>query len=269
MRCDARRERRRATSAKPDKVPRYRARVLGIFDEASGSALAGVRVTDVLSGMSAQSSETGTVALAFLPDGGSLVRLQKIGYQTQTFMATVSPRDTAPITVVMTRITLLPKVVTTDSAPRYISGNLRAFQERMKIGATGYFIDENYLRKNDNRMLGELVRTRLPGSSVRDGSASAMYLLQSPRCGSGGPPQVYLDGVPLTGDVPPPPRPSATGRAPTRPPIDNSSMPFNLSQFQVSDLAAIEWYPTTDTAPVEFSATSKRCGVLLLWTRER
>lgn len=162
---------------------------------------------------------------------------------------------------------ILPTVVTTDSARRYISGNLRGFEDRMKLDATGYFIDETFLRKNEYRTLGELVRAKLPGSTVRNGSASAMYLLQSPRCAVGGPPQVFLDGVPLASDVPPPP-PPIPGRV-QRQSRSSDDMPFNLAQFQVSDLAGVEWYPTTDNAPVEFSNGTRRCGVLLLWTRER
>jgi hypothetical protein len=100
---------------------------------------------------------------------------------------------------------------------------------------------------------------RLPSVITKAGRASSMYLLQSPRCVGGGPPQVYLDGVPLSPDIPP-------GRAPGGS-LDN--LPFNLSNFDVTILAGVEWYPDGVSAPTEFNRTSARCGTLLLWTRER
>ena len=44
---------------------------------------------------------------------------------------------------------------------------------------------------------------------------------------------------------------------------------FDLSQYELSNLAAIEWYPDGAVTPIEFAKTSERCGALLLWTRER
>lgn len=98
------------------------------------------------------------------------------------------------------------------------------------------------------------------------GNGRGTALLRSARCVSmssqpPGPPQVYLDGVPLSPDAPPPQG--------DRPPPPPRYIPFDLSRFQISDLAGVEWYPSTDQAPIEYSHTSERCGVLLLWTRER
>lgn len=246
--------------AQPTRIPAYRARVLGVFDDASGEPVDSVRVTDVLNGNSALTTRTGTVALLFLPDGGSLVRLQKIGYEAQTLMVAISPADTIPLTLVLHRVTQLSPVVTkAKETPRYISPALRGFEERRKSGF-GYFVDDSVLRANEGHLLANVLVSRMPGFITKPGSASATYLLQSPRCVSGGPPQVYLDGVPMSPTPPP-------GSARRLGSLDN--VPFNLSEFDVTSLSGVEWYPDGNAAPAEFNATSRRCGVLLLWTRER
>lgn len=243
-------------------IPAYRLRLLGVYDERSGDPIEGVKVSDMTSGASSLTSTTGTVTLVFLPDGSSLVRIQKLGYEPQTLPVAISPADTEPLTLIMRPLVLqgatqLPTVVTTGVAP-YISPALRGFQEREKSGM-GYFIDEATLRKNDAHQLADVIRSHTAGANIGNGSHGASLLLQSPRCmGSGGPPQVYLDGVPLASDPPPP-----TSRQ------RNGITPFDLLQFSVSQLAAVEWYPGGSETPTEFNATSLRCGVLLLWTRER
>src|SRR5262245_58483488 len=80
-------------------VPNYRLRLLGVYDEATGDPLGGARVSDFISGKSATTGNGGAVRLTFMPDGGGLVRIQKIGYETQTFPVAISPKDTVPITV--------------------------------------------------------------------------------------------------------------------------------------------------------------------------
>lgn len=247
-------------SASVARMPAYRARIIGVYDEASGDPIDSVRVLDVLNGNSSLTTRTGTVSLFFLPDGGSLVRLQKIGYEPQTLTVAISPADTVPLTLTLRRLTQLSPVVTqANSTPRYISPALQGFEERRKAGF-GYFVGDSVLRANEGRLLANVLASRMPGFITRPGRASATYLGQSPRCVGGGPPQVYLDGVPLSPDVP-------AGRTSRSGSLDN--LPFNLTNFDVSSLAGVEWYPDGTSQPVEFNHTSARCGALLLWTRER
>ena len=238
-------------------------RLLGVFDEDTGQPLAGVQVSDMLTGTSALTTATGTVSLAFLSAGGSLVRIRKVGFAVQTLA--VSQTDTAGITVILKRVAELPAVVTRDSAPRFISPALRGFEERRKTRTAGYFIDEATLRKEDGRPLGNVLVGRAPGATVKQASGSAMFLLKSPRCSNGGQPDVYVDGVALAhlpdSRFPLPAR--------SRKNEDPRDYPIDLSQFQVSDLAGVEYYPDNATMPAQFSRTSAGCGALMLWTRER
>jgi hypothetical protein len=241
-------------------------RILGVFDEVSGSPIDGVEVLDVASGTYATTTATGTVALSFLPLGVNEVRIRKIGYGVQTMDIAISATDTNPVTVVLKRVTELPAVVTRDTARHYISPTLRSFEDRMRNRTTGYFIDEATLRKEDGRPLGNVLTAHAPGAAIKQMSGSAMFLVKSPRCSNGGMPDVYIDGVPLAHL--PDPRWPASARA-RRTGGDMRDIPIDLSQFQVSDLAGVEFYPDNATMPAQFSRTSAGCGVLMLWTRER
>src|SRR5690349_23105782 len=120
---------RTQTTPKPDSSAsiRYRFRLLGVYDAQTGHPVEGVEVGDVLSKASAMTSKTGTVSLFFLPDGGALVRLRKIGYETQTLAVSISPADTIPITVTLNHATALPAVVVSDSAPKFMTPGMRMF----------------------------------------------------------------------------------------------------------------------------------------------
>jgi hypothetical protein len=248
----------------------YRLRLLGVYDEASGMPVEGVKVSDVLNGASSLTTATGTVSLVFLPDGGGMVRLQKIGYATQTFSVAISPADTAPLTITMKRVTQLPTVVTTDSAPHYLSPALRGFVERQKQAISGYFITEAELRKNEGRKLATLLRSK-PGITIKEDRIGTAFLARSPRCTNGGPPQVYLDGVMLTPNMPvgSPAVRSVTVFGVDAAPPSTDVIPFDLSQYDLNQLAGVEWYPSSESIPVGFAHPPDRCGALMLWTRER
>jgi len=251
--------------AQQDSVPSYRMRLLGVYDDQSGVPLDGVTVADLLAGMSTVTGKTGTVSLFFLPEGTSVVRLQKLGYEPQTLTVTISPSKTAPLTLLMHRVVQLPTVVTTDAATSHASSLLQGFEERARAQRTGYFIADSILRKNEDRNLADVLRTHAPGVSLNI-TQGFMYLTQSARCRDGtkaGPPQVYLDGTPLTADFPPPKPGGHPGAS------SSDQQPFDLSPYSVADLAGIEWYPDASMIPTEFAHPSARCGALFLWTRQR
>lgn len=263
-------------------LPPYRSRVLGVYDDATGAPVDSVRVTDVLNGNSSLTTATGTVALYFLPDGGSLVRVQKIGYVVQTFTIAISAADTAPITITMRRVTELgPMVTKARETPQYIAPGLRGFEERRLSPAhTGYFVSDSVLRANEGHLLADVLVSRMPGIQFGSGEASAKFLLRSPRCTNGGPPAVYVDGVATTPDL----RPDAPGYGNYFSPpktIFGQPMPgaggsknidavaIDLTRFDVSSVQGVEWYPDSEMLPIEFSHSGNRCGALLIWTRER
>jgi hypothetical protein len=224
----------------------YRNRLLGLFDQTTGQPVEGAEVFDVSTGWSAKTTATGTVSLVFLPDGGGLVRIRKLGYVPVFTKVAISPRDTAPITLLLARVAELPAVVTRDTARHYISGNLNAFEERARIRVAGYFIMDSLLRKSENRSFSNLLRSQLPGAFIRDAGFGSAYLGSSRAC-TGAAPEVFVDGIPMNA-----PR-----------------LPFNLNSIQISELQGVEYYPSGGTVPAQFVGARTSCGALMLWTREK
>ena len=230
-----------AAGQAPSPSSSYRARVLGVFDASDGRPVEGVEITDLASGTRAFTTRTGTVSLAFLPDGGSYVRIRKMGYAPLTQFVRISPADTVPITLIFSPIpTVLPDVVTRDTAPHYISPGLRDFEERRKHGL-GHYIDERELRKNDDRQLSDVLRG-LSGVNVRCSTRTPQSCIAVSTRGCGY--VTYLNGIRIS---------------------DN-----NLFMLSVFELGAVEAYTGLGTIPAQYSGTlGKACGVLLFWSRER
>ncbi len=221
-------------------LPKYRNRLLGVYDEVSGEPLEGLEVRDLMSGLSAMTTATGTVGLFFLPEGGSMVRLRKVGYATQTLTIPISAADTVPITVTMSHAVVLPTVTTTGKAqnPVYASGPLRGFEERMTTGI-GHYIAYEDIRKNEHMTLADLLR-QLGGLTIvtiRGNDYAA-----STRCSAG-----------------------LGGKSPRRATVflDNVKMeaPALNTLLQTTEIAGVEWYAGPAETPEEFNSTGNGCGV--------
>jgi len=244
-----------ATQARAQESPRlpaYRARILGVFDANTGEPIEGAQVSDVLSKASSLTTKTGTVSLIFLPDSGSIVRVQKIGYQPTTMVVKISPDDTLPITVLLNVVaTTLPTVVTKDTGSRHLSPGLRDMEERRRLGF-GYFITEAELRKNDSKRMTSVVRT-LPNVNMvcpkperprygecwaSSGRMPSKYAILGGSCAL----DVYINGA-----ISP----------------DN-----DLEKLAVSEFAGVEMYLGA-SIPSLYNKTGSACGVLLFWLRDR
>jgi hypothetical protein len=192
------------------------------------------------------------------------VRIQKVGYQPKDMFVAISPADTVPMTVLLDAVaTVLPTVVTNDSARKYVSPALNAFEERRTSSVGGHFITEAELRKDDDKSMTNVVRT-LPGLRVDcarkngdgggaggsghrmgecwavSGRVESKYAVLGGACEV----EIYLDGVP--------------------------SADHDLEKLHVRDYGAVEFYAGGASVPIQFARTNgTSCGVLLLWSRER
>jgi hypothetical protein len=238
----------------------YRYRILGVYDEQTGDPLEGAEVADVLNGNKALTTKTGTVSLYFLPEGGALVSIRKLGYAPQTMPIAISPADTTPITITLSRAQQLPTVVVKDSAPsKWHSPLLRGFDERRKAGF-GRFVTDSIFRKEENKTMADLLMAHLPGINAMPGPAGARYLVSSRKMCSGLALRqcresdcyvsVYVDNVKIYD-----------------PAMSRTTLP-DFSRMSPVEYAAAELYQGADIPP-QYSSTNSECGVLLLWTRER
>jgi hypothetical protein len=241
----------------------YRYRFLGVYDAATGDPVEGAEVSDAINGNKALTTKTGTVSLMFLPEGGSLVRIRKVGFEMQTLTVAISPADTTPVTVVLTHAsaTTLDPVVVNDTAPKYIGGGLKSFEEHRRMGF-GRFVTEDQFRKDDGKPLSEILVEHVPGVMRTNGPHGETYIVSSRKpCGGNAltgcrQPNCYVsviqDGV------------RTYDRALTR-----GAQPPDFSRMDGTSLAAAEYYAGGAASPPEYNTTSEGCGVLVLWTRER
>lgn len=245
-----------AAQSQEPPLPAYRARLLGVFNAQTGDPIEGAEVTDALSKTKALTTATGTVTLSFLPEGGSMVRVTKIGFAPEATIVTISPSDTTPFMVMMKPVSqTLPTVVTKDEATSYVSAGLRGFEERRRSGSGGRFITTEELRKNETKNMTYMVR-RLPGVQIHcprpssgdvrvgqcwaySGRATSKFAFGGQQCVM----DVYIDGQ-ITGDN-------------------------DLEKMRVDQYAGIEFYSGASSIPMQYNKTGSTCGVLLFWSRER
>ena len=254
---------------------RFAGRLVGVYDEMTGKPIDSVEVRNMTTNAFALTTSTGTLSLFFVDSAGGLLRFRKVGYTPQTIFVD-NARGDAPLTVTLDPIaTSLPKVVTTDSAPRYLSPALRGFEERRKSGMGGRFVSEATIRKEENRTLGNILQAHVTGLRVLENVKSGgryMDVALSGRNGKPCPVDIYLDGIPVSHrstSIGTPAIPQAWKPGQPKMTDDPPLVPTNdLRDFLPKDLAGIEYYSAA-TVPVDFNRTASGCGVLLLWTRER
>jgi hypothetical protein len=84
-------------------MPPYRFRLLGVYDAQTGDPIEGAFVTDLTTGTKARTTSTGTVSLAFLPEGTTPVRISKEGYEDLSIGVEISAEAVTPLTLIMSK----------------------------------------------------------------------------------------------------------------------------------------------------------------------
>ncbi|MDB4876083.1 MAG: hypothetical protein JWM41_2529 [Gemmatimonadetes bacterium] len=228
-------------------IPAYRRRVLGVFDDASGEPIEGAEVLDASTDrLLGRTSVTGTVSLAALERGRSLVRIRKLGFPQRLIVVNVVPPDTLPITTTLSAAAQLATVTVTATDSR--RAMLNGLNDRQRRGQ-GHFMASDDFTKGENQPLSELLgklgmqRATYKGTTTFVGGHS----------GAPCPVTVYVDGVMYY-----------------RKPSDFAAHvpPVDFSSLRAGDYAAAEYYASAAEIPASLEMTGSGCGLLLLWTRD-
>ncbi|MCC6930099.1 MAG: TonB-dependent receptor plug domain-containing protein [Gemmatimonadaceae bacterium] len=209
-------------------------RLLGVYDPDTGAPIENVQIVLLGSRKEWRTSAAGLALLRDLPAGDHILRLRRIGYKPHSEFVAFSPRDTAPLTLVLQPLPVqLPEIIVNAREERY-ERQLSDFMQRRRASAApaSSFITEADLQKwGAVRWSDALART----SGVRTGVSGAVSLRGCARFA------LYVDGALLASN--------------------------DLEAIPLPTVAAIEVYRGAAEIPVQFNATGRACGAVVVWTR--
>jgi hypothetical protein len=223
----------------------------GTVRDTVGRGLPGVDV--VLEGTRFQArTDTAGRYVVRAPGGDYATLFRLLGHVPVRETLRITDHDTVThdITLIAANAQQLATVDVKARQPRGLG--LDGFAERKALGL-GEYIDSTVLRRSEGRRLGELVR-EFRGIKVMNGRRGEMYATNPLKSAMTGQPtcfaSIYLDRV-------------LVYRAGSRDP------PPDLGRdFQIMNLAAIEWYRGSAQVPMEFAGVRNTdCGLLVLWTK--
>ena len=248
--------------------------VSGVVRSRTGRVLPAVDVVIPELNATTRTDSLGRYRLREIAAGTHLVIARRIGSLPDSIQLFVKSGDDYEHDFVLDeRAVTLDTLKTTAPATKYISPNLKSFEER-RVKGFGHFVAEEELRKSDNMSVGTMIQ-RMPGIQVvpykssdfarssRGGGGGGFAIIGGGAAGNRAIPNdrgsprgcwvaVYLDGIRIY---------AGAGSG------DNAP---DLGRMLVRELAGIEYYAGGASLPAEFSAVkASDCGVLLLWTRER
>jgi hypothetical protein len=216
----------------------------GIVTDTNLVPLATADVSILRTAIRIATGNNGRFRITAVPAGQYLLTVRKLGYHPMVKIVDVTAADTLRLSVFLDKApTALDTVVVTGKSR---SLRMAEFDHRRET-ERGQFLTEEDISKRNSVSATELLRTFLsvdvkmyPG-----GGGQMQYFAMSRRVGPAVcPMQVYVDGVAM---------PS----------------PFSLDLLpSPRNLAGIELYSGPATTPPQFGGANRRCGVILVWTRD-
>ena len=195
-------------------------------------------------------SENGRFRFLQVPAGQYLLVVRRIGYAPTSGIIDVPSTDTLRLAYTLARATTTLDTVRIKETR--ISMRMKEFDER-RLAGVGQFITQEQIERRGSREVGDYLRTlsSIEVSRMTSQAFAGTIALSKREGGSVGgdgsgacPMQVMLDGIVLPRffnlDLLPPPK----------------------------QVAGIEVYSGAATIPPQFGGPDRRCGLILIWTRE-
>lgn len=218
-----------------------------VVDSATREPLAGVEVIVRGARRRATTDRAGIARLVGLEPGTLTLDLRRVDRMPRIVTARLAAGDTTVLRVALeaTSIALDSLSVEATAAPR--SPRLREFYERAERSNGGYFVTREQIEKNNLRHFSDLFRG-IPNLQIIRLSGSGQDLRMNRNLASitdaDCPPIYYVDG------------------------IEHRILGSPENEFDVREIEGIEVYPGAN-APGRYGGSKARCGVIVIWTRER
>jgi hypothetical protein len=227
--------------------------VRGTVRDSTGNPLSGARVSVVGTGSgTAITDGSGGFALSG-PIGTQVLAVAALGHSPGWRAVTLRPGENRDLDLALGRTvqTLAPIQVTA----RFIAaGSLAAIEDRVRRNA-GHLLTDRDISKRSPRRFEDLFRgvpglmvARVPPADGLENFTEAEHAVSSRGIRSlsevACAPSFLVDGTPIN--------------------VDFSDAPFPVP---ISEVRALEMYPSTATAPFEFQRAQSGCGVIVVWTK--
>jgi hypothetical protein len=234
----------------------------GIVTDTNLVALGTADVSIVSTAIRVATGANGRFRITAVPAGQYLLTVRKFGYHPMVKIVDVAAADTLRLSIFLNPApAALDKVVVTGKSQ---SLRMAGFDKRRET-EQGQFLTEEAIARRNTPSATELLRafTSIDVKMYPGAGGQMQYFAMSRRSGltdeyklptrrkgqqeetvQGCPMQVYIDGVPM----------------PT---------PFSLDLLpSPRNLAGIELYSGPATTPPQFGGADRRCGVILVWTKD-
>lgn len=234
-----------------------------VVDDRTGQSLAGVEVSIAAISRSVSTDSSGQFALRHIASGRYQVALRKVGYQHSATTITITGADgpeqllrLAPAPTELSRV----YVVTAPTDRR-----LASFEAHRNARMGGSFLTAAQLEKERGRALADVLQAVSGADIVRIRGGGAFFatrrgydsFMNMPRVSAGDRMRGASTGLcyaaVVVNDVF-----VYTG--------DGEEL-FDLNSLAPTDILAVEVYKGGATMPLEYNATRKTCGLLVIFTK--